>query len=115
MRGGCVRPGPTGRPEREAVAIQHSGSLGRGKSFRFLRMAAGVFRVVGWVVAALTVLAAGRVLLGFWVTGDVPWGQRVAGVLGVTLFGGSLSFFLFVLGDLTRLFLAIEENTRHNR
>mgnify|MGYP001249979461 CR=1 FL=1 len=99
------------------------------KKFGFLRFIAGFYKVIGIILAVVSVLAAIGVLLSSILGGAVLEGfsgdlgmqglTAVGGILGgilsavVILIGGGLAAICqFAIGEAIMVFLAIEENTR---
>jgi len=102
------------------------------KRFGVLRFIGGFYKVVGIIVAVLTILSSigmcatsvlGTTLLGgalqqFSNGSGIPMmvgGGVVAGIIGglfIILFGAIVALALYALGELIFLLIAVEENTR---
>lgn len=88
------------------------------RRFRVLRVVATIFKILAWFFLALGVIGAG-VLLASGTGAAMPFElERITilsevGAAIVTLLTGiALFLFLFTIGGVTSVLLAIEENTR---
>ena len=78
------------------------------KDFKLTRLVSNIFRVLGGVAGALGVVFC----IVFLVTGGTADVPRWTGALQALFFGFFLMLQFYLIGDVVRLLLRIEENTR---
>lgn len=122
---GFAAPPP---PPPPAPAPAYAGPVAVEKKYPVLRVLSVIYKILGGIVAAFTILGAiGSCIVG--IAGGAALGELerelgtplpgVGGAVGgiiagliVLLYGGFAALFLYAFGELISLFISIEENIR---